>query len=336
MGDASGVVITGIGPMCPLGTTARELAAGQRSGGAGGEWFDPVRHLGPKGHKYFTPPTRYILAAAGQALADAGLEADAYPRAQRGVVVGTNFAAFATLEGMDRTVRGEGAEALQPMLAPSFSVNIPASQVSIKHAFQAFNVTLTSAMVAGLEAVLCGAAALRRGRARLVLAGATEDRPPAGVAELLGIPAVEGAACAVALETSEAASARGARAHARVGPGLLRFVGPRPEGAEDALGEAVERFVASAIPAGAARVAYAPQRAPFRLNQVVDGLVRRALRARGLEPVEVPAPGGDGSFATVSPLLQLAALAGAGGPGLVAAASPQGHVALRWVLEGSR
>ena len=106
--------------------------------GEGGSWFDPTEHLGPRGWRYLTPATRYVLAAAGLAMKDAGFDPAALPDNQVGVAIGTNFAAAPVVGRFDDVVAEETAAGISPAEAPAFSVNIPASQISMRHALRAF------------------------------------------------------------------------------------------------------------------------------------------------------------------------------------------------------
>src|SRR5438128_6657563 len=154
------VVLTGIGPVSSDALSVQALVAATRN-----PWptsdrarsldgFVPEHFLGKRGLRFLTPPTQYILAATQLALEDAHLHGESgYAPEDIGVVVGTNFAIHPVVENLHRTVLTSGAEAIQPMDAPNFSVNIPASHVAIRHKLRAFNVTLTSLLVAGLEAV---------------------------------------------------------------------------------------------------------------------------------------------------------------------------------------
>ena len=325
------MVITGIGPVCRQALSVEDLR-GDRApepapgGATEGDWFQVERHLGAKGYKYLTQATRYLLAATARALEDARLTEGAYAPEERGVFAGTNFAVHETLAGMDRTVLSVGAEGLQPMLAPNFSVNVVASHASIKHRYLAFNVTLTSGVVAGIEAALLGAAAIRKGRARHVLAAAVEGSPPPGAGALLGVPRAEGGACVLALESLDRARARGAPLYAALGPGLLRFIGESGSAPLAGLRGALDEVLARLSPR--APIPYCALSAPFARAREVDEIARVAFAARGLSLLPLAAAGHDGSLVAVSPLLALAALAVTHGRGVVLAASPQGNVAL--------
>ncbi|MEC3976385.1 beta-ketoacyl synthase N-terminal-like domain-containing protein, partial [Amycolatopsis sp. H20-H5] len=184
------VMITGVGAI-----VARERTP---------DWFDPAEHLGRRGWKYLSPATRYLLAAANQALGRAhGDPVAAEPPAERlGVVTGTQYAIADVHRRMNHTLRTEGAGGLSPAEVPAFSMNTPGSQLAITLKARAFCVTLTNPATAGLEAVLFAMSALRTGRADRVVATATEQVPdglgldgaaavtlsaaPGGIAELTG------------------------------------------------------------------------------------------------------------------------------------------------------
>lgn len=288
-------------------------------------WFDPTEHLGPRGWRYLTPATRFVLAAAGLAMKDAGFDPAALPDDRVGVAIGTNFAAAPVVGRFDDVVAAESASGISPAEAPAFSVNIPASQISMRHGLRAFNLTLTDPMVAGLEAVLTLRAALRAGRAVAGIAGATEERPGPGAARVVGAPfAGEGAACLV-LERAEDARDRAAPPGPELAGGCSVFVGhlaDRPE----RLAAAVERAVGPLL-ADAGELPYAPPAGSFPLRDRVDEACRQAAERAGVTLVPVELPGQTGSEFTVSPVLQLAGLAAGPGAGLLLAVGPHGHLA---------
>ncbi len=293
--------------------------------------FDPQRYLGKRGFKYLTPATRYALAATSLACEDAGLEDGPYSPEEIGVCLGTHFAVHQVLDSMDEVILSEGAEGLQPMHAPNFTANLPASYISMKRKFLAFNLTLTNLFVAGLEAVLIGAQAIRRGRAHLVLTGGTEGRPPERVRALLGGSLAEGAACALVLERLSAARARAARVYASIGRGAFWFI-PRSlvEGANSGpRAEAMlQKHLDQVLPEGGGELPVCAFDLDFPLNRLGRQCLLRELEGRGFEPHLFPVPGLLAAEGCVAPLLGLAAVAAVQGQGLIFAASPQGHVAL--------
>lgn len=331
---ARATALTGIGPIFPGVTTRAELAAwldgGPRQVPADGEWFASERLLGSKGVKYLTPASRYLLAASRHALDDAGLgDGMGYEPRERGIVIGTNFSAWATLERLDRSVLSAGTSAVQPLDAPNFSIHMPASRVAIRHDLQAFNLSLSGPMVAGVEAVWMGATAIAQGRARLVIAGATEERAPRLLGATLGVAPAPGGACALVLEALEPALARGARPYACIGGGALLFDGCGTKAGEGGdLAQRVAHALDRLLEGHDGALGYACLSSPFAFNRRADVLVRAHLARRGIALRAHAGPGADGSFVTVSPLLQLAGLGLAHAAGLVMATSPHGHLAL--------
>jgi hypothetical protein len=331
------IVITGIGPLCPAALNVQELVAAAQSAGvtsADGPLlpfsrFDPQQFFGKRGFKYLTPATRYALAASQLALQDARLDDATYQPDQRGVMLGTNFAVHQILDQMDQVIVTEGVEALQPMEAPNFSVNIPASQISIKHQFLAFNITLTSMLVAGLEAVILGAQSIRRGRAQVVLAGASEGTPPTSLADHLGGSVAEGAACMLTLESLSTARARGAHIYAQVGQGALWFA-PGIENAEASLRlEAnIRRQLDRLVPQDQPEVHVCLLETGFPLGRLANEYLLKSLTERGIRVQQYPATRPTAAEASVAPLLWLAASAATYGEGLIIATSPHGHVAM--------
>jgi 3-oxoacyl-[acyl-carrier-protein] synthase II len=330
----SAVVISGLGPMCPLAIdvpTLAALATGADRSGPGADWFQPEVYFGKRGFKYLMPAARYAAAAAQRALADAGLTPETYSARDRGVFVGTNFGGAAVIAGFDEVILRSGASSLSPMTAPNFSINLLASPISERHAMTAFNVTLTNPVVAGLEAVILGARAIKAGQAAMVAAGATEDASPVPGDTLGGLPIGEGGACLVVLESGKAVAERGGKAYATLGEGTLRFF--PPAAAETAAGAAqlasrLRRDLQRLVPDCPRRLRLCSQGTPCSAGRRVEKILAELLRERGIEVAVHRCVGDAANLMTVSPMLQLAGIAAIHGEGLVLAASPMGHIAL--------
>ena len=95
--------------------------------GEDGSWFDPAEHLGPRGWRYLTPATRYVLAAAALAMKDAGFDPAALADDEVGVAIGTNFAAAPVVGRFDDVVAEEtAAGSARPRRRLSRSTSRPA------------------------------------------------------------------------------------------------------------------------------------------------------------------------------------------------------------------
>ncbi|WP_262699781.1 MULTISPECIES: beta-ketoacyl synthase N-terminal-like domain-containing protein [Streptomyces] len=312
---ATGLVVTGIGTV-------------------GADGFDFRTALGRHGYKYLPAASQYFLAAAKRALAQAGPDAlAAVGPEERGAAVGTNSAAVALHHTMDRTVTATGAGDLSPVTAPYFSINLFGSRLATEHDLKGFNLTFTSPRVAGLEAIQTGQRALAAGRARRLLAGATEEALPEVEP---GADTSEAGAVALVLEPEPAARGRGVAALGRVGVRSF-FLPPRvaasAEGAEraaallryalDALGHRPDRSLAvtavlDGSPVGAAMAAALDEKA----------LGGRALAGR---PERVRAGAG-----ALEPVARVAAALGApeGHPHAVVTAAAEGNAAVCLVTPG--
>jgi 3-oxoacyl-[acyl-carrier-protein] synthase II len=328
------IVVTGLGVICRSACGREQLpalAAATRADEERGDgWFDATRFLGPRGFKYLPPATRYMLAAAGLALTDAAAGDGHYGPDDKGVVVGSNFAVAALHDAMDRIILEQGADAISPMEAANFSINLAASHVSMKYGCKGFNICLTSGIVAGLEAVMVGAQALRRGRARLVVAGATEGPPPPELADFMGQKIEDGGACALALETAPDARRRGAKPLGRLLGGALAFFDPARLGSHNGhaslaavVTDALNRTGISAT--GTVYLQMLSCEHP--LNRAVGDIVSRAFEARGIDlsrDVELT----DASLGTVSPMLQVALALYRRRDCVVVSTSPRGQIAI--------
>jgi hypothetical protein len=333
----SPIVISGIGPLCPQCKTIEELLQTAFSGMNEatsfelGSWFDPKHFFGQRGFKYLTPATQYALAATSIALEDAGIQDKSYYGDTRGVVVGTNFGVFSVLDCMDQLVLAEGTDALSPMTAPNFSINLASSYISIKYGCNAYNITLTSPMVAGLEALIFGTQAIFQGRSEMAVVGATEDSPPESVKDVLGLPVGNGAACMFILETLASARNRQAKVYACVHKSSLRFVNPNDlmeSTQRDWLKEMMRQELNSLLPVEQTSIHYCPLVTPFWFNQLVNHVVYSLLEERGLHIMTHNYVGASGAFMTVSTLLQLAGVVAEHGEGLILATSPYGNISM--------
>ncbi|MFI8437992.1 beta-ketoacyl synthase N-terminal-like domain-containing protein [Streptomyces sp. NPDC079020] len=307
------------------GAVAQEPpAAGADGEGADAPWFDPAGHLGRRGWKYFSPATRYLLAAGNRAL---GRRHDDPPLTGRpslrlGVVTGTQYAIAHVHRRMDGILRTEGVRGISPAEVPGFSMSTPGSQLAITAGARAFSVTLTNPVTAGLEAVHFAVTALRTGRADRVVAAAT-DRAPTGD----GRGGQYDAAAAVVLSAAAPDVAGPATALAGITGGLSRFVPRGIDGSWDpaALLVTGRRLAALADgPAGTDGVRVVVS-APAGAAEFGAAVLDAVGAARG--PVRAP----DGALVearhcSVSGMLELIALARSGGPALLISVSESGHL----------
>jgi 3-oxoacyl-[acyl-carrier-protein] synthase II len=186
-----GVVVTGIGTVNALGAGGRAaLAAALDSGrsavgplrafdtGAPGRWLAAevddaaVTHLlDPDAARRLSRLCRLGVAACRLAVADAAVE----PGDDLGLVVGTEHGDFRSSVGFLSGYLARGVGGLSPMIFPSTVMNTVAAVATIAVAARGPSITVNEATVAGDLAVARGAALIRAGRARAVVAGGADE-----------------------------------------------------------------------------------------------------------------------------------------------------------------
>ena len=137
--------------------------------------FDPDTVVSGKDQKKMAPFIVYALAAAEEALAQAGwAPADDEARARTATVIGSGIGGFGTIADAMRTTDDRGPRRLSPFTIPSFLVNLAAGNVSIRYGFRGPLGAPVTACAAGVQAIGDAARMLRAGEADIALCGGTE------------------------------------------------------------------------------------------------------------------------------------------------------------------
>jgi len=254
------VVITGLGAVTPLGNDVATYWAGLVAGRSGvgpitlydasGEavrfaaevkGFDPVALLGRKQAKRSDRFVQLALAAADEAISDAGLPlgSDGYGR-RVGVILGTGIGGLGTLLDNADLRHERGSRRVSALMIPMMMANAGAGEIAIKYGFRGQSLAMTSACASSANAIGEGTEMIRRGAAEVIISGGSESTMrPLALAALSNMQAVsrrndeperasrpfdlnrdgfvlgEGAGVLV-LESLESAEQRGARIYAEV------------------------------------------------------------------------------------------------------------------------
>jgi beta-ketoacyl-acyl-carrier-protein synthase II len=187
------IVITGIGAVTPLANTA---AASWKNALAGRSGIGPITQFDPNGLpcriagevKGFDPrdfidfkearrmsrASHLAVAAAQMAVADAGMPSEAEDPERTGVIIGTGMGGlergFETLQ----VYRTKGLSRVNPFSLPSTLPNMPSYHVSLVTGAQGPISTVVAACATGTQAIGEAAELIRRGSARIVVAGGVE------------------------------------------------------------------------------------------------------------------------------------------------------------------
>lgn len=252
------VVVTGMGAVSPLGSSVAALWHGLSRGQSGigpitlcntdsyptkiaGEAsdFDPKQFMEAKDARRVSRASQFAVAAARQAVADAGLDGTPLPE-DAGVLIGTGNSSFPDMEAAVRTMIEKGGMRVSPFAMPAILPSMSGGQIAIQLGVKGYNSTVSTACASGTQAIGEAAEVVRRGDASIILTGGTEapicevglagfcviramstrnDEPERASrpfeATRDGFVAGEGAAILV-LETLERARARGARIYAEI------------------------------------------------------------------------------------------------------------------------
>ncbi len=191
--DQQRVVVTGMGAVTPVGndvsTMWANLIAG-RSGiglithidmsqlktkiGAEVKDFDPTLFMDRKEARRTDRYTHFALAAAAQAVADAGLSmAQENPR-RVGVIVGSGIGGVNTMFEQYDVLRERGPRRVSPFTVPSMLANSASGQVAIDLGARGPNLVPVLACATGNAAIGEAFALIRRGAADVMVAGSSE------------------------------------------------------------------------------------------------------------------------------------------------------------------
>lgn len=187
------VVITGVGVISPLGLSAAEFWDGLTAGRSGisrisqfdasalpcqiaGEikGFEPQRYMDAKEARRISRCSQLGLAAAQEAMRDAGL-GDQVPEPERAAVVfGTALGGLEKFDEGLTALRRHGFGRVNPFNPPAAIANMTAHHISRAHRALGPLATIVTACAAGTQAVGEAAELIRRGSADLVITGGVE------------------------------------------------------------------------------------------------------------------------------------------------------------------
>ncbi|MFJ5737579.1 beta-ketoacyl-[acyl-carrier-protein] synthase family protein [Streptomyces microflavus] len=122
----------------------------------------------------FDPATRFLLTAAREAVASAGLDPGRWDPARVAVVVGTAAGGVSTLEAQHRKLLASGPGALSPMTLPAFLPNMAAGHLAIELGATGPSLQTSTACASGATAIITAALLLRAGMCDIAVAGGTD------------------------------------------------------------------------------------------------------------------------------------------------------------------
>jgi 3-oxoacyl-[acyl-carrier-protein] synthase II len=200
------VVITGLGCVSPVGTSVESswqaLLAGQsgidlvQSFDASGlsckfagevKGFDITQYIAEKEARHMDRFMHLGIAAACQAVADAGLKTgealDDEEATRIGCNIGSGIGGLPMIEHTHGELVNRGARRVSPFFVPASIINMISGHVSIKFGFKGPNIAVATACTTGLHAIGLSARMIEHGDCEVMIAGGAESTvSPLGIA----------------------------------------------------------------------------------------------------------------------------------------------------------
>ncbi len=191
------VVVTGIGALTPIGNSIPFYLEGLREGTSGS---GPISHFDPANFKTqfacevkdFVPEdfmdkrearridrfSQFALVAGSEAVADAGIQAEAMSEAEKdrvGVVWASGIGGLNSLEEEIVTfAQGNGIPRFNPFMIPRMIADIAAGHLSMKYGFRGINFATVSACASSSHAIMVAFDFIRSGRNDIIVTGGSE------------------------------------------------------------------------------------------------------------------------------------------------------------------
>ena len=204
------VVVTGLGAVTPIGNTVEEFWSSVREGKVGigpitkfdasdykvqiaaeVKGFVAKERMDFKAAKRIELFSQYAVAAAKEAFADAGIEAEKEDPYRMGVIVGSGIGSLQTVETNYTKIVEKGPSRVNPLMVPLMISNMAAGNVSIQLGLKGKCTNIVTACASGTNCIGDAFRALQYGDAEVMIAGGTESSIcPTGVAGFTGLTAL--------------------------------------------------------------------------------------------------------------------------------------------------
>ncbi len=190
------VVVTGLGAVTPLGLSVPDFWEALLRGTSGARLiesfdtsdlpvrfacevrgFDPLAYLDRKKARHLDHFCHYAIAAADEALRDAGLRPEELPAAERercGVIIGTGVGGMKTFLEQTRVLLTQGARRISPFFIPMLIPNMASGYLAIRYGFQGPSHCVVSACATGNHCLADALDLIRSGQADLIVCGGSE------------------------------------------------------------------------------------------------------------------------------------------------------------------
>ncbi|MCI8667936.1 MAG: beta-ketoacyl-ACP synthase II [Lachnospiraceae bacterium] len=258
MNNGTRVVVTGMGAITPIGLNVEDFFNAVKKNEVGIDFitkfdasdykaklaaevkgFDAKAYMDFKSAKRMELFCQYAVAAAGEAIKDAGLDLEKEDAYRVGTSVGSGIGSLQAMEREHSKLLDRGPGRINPLLVPLMITNMAAGNVSIYYNLKGKSINVVTACATGTNSIGEAYRAIQCGEADVMIAGGTESSvTPIGIGGFAALTALsnsedpkrasipfdrdrdgfvmgEGAGIVV-LESLEHAQARGAEIYAEI------------------------------------------------------------------------------------------------------------------------
>lgn len=210
MGKHRRVVVTGMGAITPIGNTIDEFWKNIKEEKVGigpityfdttdyrcklaaeVKDFDPTQYMDKKSARRMEQFCQFAVAAAGQAIRDAGLDMTKEDPYLVGCSVGSGIGSLQAMEREYDRLKEKGPGRVGPLMVPLMISNMAAGNVSIAYGLKGKSLNVVTACATGTHSIGEAYRTIQYGDADVMIAGGTESSiTPIGIAGFSALTAL--------------------------------------------------------------------------------------------------------------------------------------------------
>ena len=210
MGNKTRVVVTGLGAITPIGNDVASFWQGLKDKKVGiapityfdttdykaklaGEVkdFDPKKYMDPKAARRMEPFSQYAVAAAGEAIAQAGLDMEKEDPFRVGTSIGSGIGSLQAMEREPKKMLEKRPNRVNPLLVPMMISNMAVGNVAMHYGLKGKSINVVTACATGTNSIGEAFRSIQYGEADVMVAGGTESAiTPLGMAGFAALTAL--------------------------------------------------------------------------------------------------------------------------------------------------
>ena len=210
MENKTRVVVTGLGAITPVGNDVASFWQGLKDKEVGiapityfdttdykaklaGEVkdFDPKKYMDPKAARRMEPFSQYAVAAAGEAIAQAGLDMEKEDPFRVGTSIGSGIGSLQAMEREHKKMLEKGPNRVNPLLVPMMISNMAVGNVAMHYGLKGKSINVVTACATGTNSIGEAFRSIQYGEADVMVAGGTESAiTPLGMAGFAALTAL--------------------------------------------------------------------------------------------------------------------------------------------------